>query len=156
MADEIPNEEPVPAPFVPPVLRRFARYASGSPRVIGIIGLYSEPGPGSIGAAELWAECPAGFDGEADDYCIQNGQVVARPAMACTLDKPTIAANGTDTATVSGIPVGARVTVTDANGVTVYTVTDAVLQVTADEPGPVDIAVEARPAVPYRVEIVAQ
>jgi hypothetical protein len=74
--------------------------------------------------------------------------VTARPSPACPLDKPTITADGLDTATVSGIPTGASVRVTDSNGATDYTVNDGTLEVTADEPGTITITVT--PAFPYK------
>jgi hypothetical protein len=74
--------------------------------------------------------------------------VTARPTPACTLDKSTITANGTDTATLSGIPTGASVRVTDSNGATDYTVNDGTLEITADEPGTITITVT--PAFPYK------
>lgn len=74
--------------------------------------------------------------------------VTARPAPACTLDKSTITANGLDTATLSGIPTGASVRVTDSNGPTDYTVNDGTMEITADGPGTITIAVT--PAFPYK------
>jgi hypothetical protein len=73
--------------------------------------------------------------------------VTARPTLPCTLDKTTITANGTDTATLSSIPIGATVAVTDGNGVTTYTATDSTLEITADDPG--QISVTVTPAFPY-------
>jgi capsular polysaccharide biosynthesis protein len=73
--------------------------------------------------------------------------VTARPTPACTLDKTTITANGTDTATLSSIPIGASVTVTDGNGTTTYTATDSTLEITADDPGAITVTVT--PAFPY-------
>jgi hypothetical protein len=73
--------------------------------------------------------------------------VTARPATVCPLDKTTITANGTDTATLSSIPIGASVTVIDGNGTTTYTATDSTLEITADEPGTVTVTVT--PAFPY-------
>jgi hypothetical protein len=74
--------------------------------------------------------------------------VTARPTLSCTLDKSTITANGLDTATLSGIPSGAAVSVTDQNGTTTYTVNDGTLEITADEPGTITITVT--PAFPYQ------
>jgi hypothetical protein len=74
--------------------------------------------------------------------------VTARPSPACTLDKSTITANGTDTATLSNIPIGATVAVTDSNDTTTYTINDGTLEITADEPGTITITVT--PAFPYK------
>jgi hypothetical protein len=87
-----------------------------------------------------------GDDGSAQ--YLPGGVLTARPATACTLDKSTIAANGLDTATLSGIPSGAAVSVTDQNGTTTYTVNDGALEITADEPGTITITVT--PAFPYK------
>lgn len=142
--------------FVPPTLRKFARYLSGSSRIIGVIGLYSEPNATCIGEGESWAECPEGFGDGADGYCIINGQVVPQPPPLCAADKTAIEADGVDTATISGIPPGAKVTVEDVYGVSRYTVNDGVLQVTADEPGRITVSVDAPPALTYQTVIVAQ
>lgn len=74
--------------------------------------------------------------------------VTARPTPASTLDKSTITANGTDAATLSGIPAGSSVRVTDSNGTTDYTVNDGTLEITADDPGTITITVT--PAFPYK------
>jgi hypothetical protein len=74
--------------------------------------------------------------------------VTTRPATVCTLDKTTIADDGLDTATLSGIPIGATVAVTDQNGTTTYTVNDGTLEITADDPGTITITVT--PAFPYK------
>lgn len=76
------------------------------------------------------------------------GTLTARPATSCPLDKTTITANGTDTATLSSIPVGASVTVTDSNGTTTYAATDSTLEITADDPGTITITIT--PAFPYK------
>lgn len=81
-------------------------------------------------------------------HYVTEGVVTARPVPGCTLDKPTIDDDGIDTATLSGIPTGALVSVTDQNGTTTYTINDGTLEVTADEPGVIDITVTA--AFPYQ------
>jgi hypothetical protein len=77
-----------------------------------------------------------------------DGALTARPLPACTLDKTTIIADGLDTATLSGIPAGSSVRVTDSNGTTDYTVNDGAMEITADEPGTITITVT--PAFPYK------
>lgn len=89
------------------------------------------------------------FPNESASYITGTPAVITdRPTPACTLDKTSITANGTDTATISGIPTGSAVRVNDGNGTTDYTVDDGTLEITADEPGTITITVT--PAFPYR------
>lgn len=86
---------------------------------------------------------------DSDSYITGSPAAVTdRPTPSCTIDKTSIAANGADTATLSGIPVGASVRVTDGNGTTDYTVNDGVLEITADAPGTITATVTA--AFPYK------
>lgn len=57
--------------------------------------------------------------------------LTARPASPATLDTATIDADGVATATVSGIPAGAQVTITDPSGSTTLTATGAELEITS-------------------------
>ena len=104
-------------------------------------GDWFEPG---VSAIESVGEF--GDDGSAQ--YLPGGVLTARPPLSCTLDKATITANGLDTATLSGIPAGSSVRVTDSNGTTDYTVNDGTMEVTADDPGAITITVT--PAFPYK------
>jgi hypothetical protein len=117
-----------------------------------IVGRRSYEADHPANAAPLPAGCSLleseSLPNESDSYI--NGTpafIAARPTTACTLDKSTITANGTDTATLSSIPIGATVAVTDGNGTTTYTATDSTLEITADDPG--QISVTVTPAFPY-------
>jgi hypothetical protein len=72
---------------------------------------------------------------------VSGGALTARPASPCTLDKPTVLANGTDTATISSIPSGAVATITDANGTATHTITDGVIELTGDDAGTIRVTV---------------
>jgi hypothetical protein len=104
-------------------------------------GDWFEPGVSSIASVGEF-----GDDGSAQ--YLPGGVLTARPATACTLDKSTINDDGLDTATLSGIPSGAAVSVTDQNGTTTYTINDGTLEITADDPGTITITVT--PAFPYK------
>ncbi len=88
------------------------------------------------------------FGDNGESYYLPGGVLTPRPATNCPIDKIAITADGTDTATLSNIPVGASVTVTDGNGTSDYTVNDGALEITADAPGKITITVT--PAFPYK------
>lgn len=95
------------------------------------------------------------YDGDPSDKYVVGGAVTLRPAMQATLDVPTIAANGTDKATISGVPAGARARVEDVNGISVYVVTDGRLEITADVAGSISVAVQLWPYLDARYTVTA-
>lgn len=78
---------------------------------------------------------------------VSDEAIVDRPEMALTADRCEIAANGVATATITGIPAGAIVSV---RGRTVQ-VMDGVLEVTADRPGRYEVVVHCWP---YRRSVI--
>jgi len=78
--------------------------------------------------------------------------VVPRPDNLSTLDKTTVAADGTDLATISGIPAGSVVRIT---GQPEQTITDGVLELTFDTPGTYKIRIQSFPEKDTEFTIVA-
>lgn len=81
--------------------------------------------------------------------------ITLRPASLCVLSKAAILANGADIATITNIPVGANVVVHDINGMHRYTVTDGVLEITADAPGAIRVTIESFPARDFSATVTA-
>ncbi len=75
------------------------------------------------------------------DMYVVNGEVVPRPEFPGTLDKTTIVANGTDTATLSGLPVPCVVRL----DIQTFTVEDGSLEITSDMVATYNINVEHWP-----------
>lgn len=70
---------------------------------------------------------------------IRNEVIVAKPAIAATIDKTTIASGGVDVATISNLPIPAIVTIGGQSS----TVTDGVAQVSFNAPGDYTVTVTA-------------
>lgn len=87
----------------------------------------------------------------AADY-IEARAVCPRPSMNVTLSKTRIAADGVDTAVISGIPDGATVRL-DENE---HVVTGGNIELTSTMPATYRIAVESWPCLPFEIEIVAE
>lgn len=90
---------------------------------------------------------------ETDYVDVATGTIKPRPALSLTIDKTTIAADGVDAATISGIPAGARYAIlgTSLGG----TVNDGTLEVTSTKKGRMEVIIEHPPAIPWRKEILA-
>lgn len=85
----------------------------------------------------------AGAFKHADHYVVA-GDAVPRPENPATLDVPTIAADGVDVATVSGIPTGTLATI-DGPTIAAIPVDDGSLELTADVPGTYTVRLESFP-----------
>lgn len=104
-----------------------------------------EPGENVL---DFGAEAPGGIDHR--EVYVSEGALVPRPSP--TLDKAEILADGSDTATVAGIPTGATVTV-DGEA---YTVADGVLEISTDVAGTYKIVIsEVFPSQPFEANVVA-
>jgi hypothetical protein len=74
--------------------------------------------------------------------------VAARPTFSGSLDKTAISANGTDAATLSGLPNPTTVTLTGPQGRNTYTVTDGSFALTTAWPGAYRIDIDPFPQLP--------
>lgn len=124
-------------------MKHFAVYLAATGRVVRCL---TNPA-GDVDSSwfapeESFVEVPERFE-DWEAYWATGSPVAIepRPANPATLDVTNILANGTAVATISGIEVGAAMTVTDGNGTTVYTITDTELELTADEPGAITVRV---------------
>lgn len=83
-----------------------------------------------------------------------DGDIVDRPSMSGTLDKPEILADGVDEATITGLPTECNVTVSGpVDGST--PVTNGTFAMTADIPGIYMVKIESWPYLKQEFEIVA-
>lgn len=101
-----------------------------------------QPGPGERVIA-----------GQADDteQYVNNGQIVARPAMPYTLNKTEFLADGVDSIIITDLPYGVTVYVDGEP----FFVNDAVFEFTAALPGPYTVEVEGIPYKPTKFEVTA-
>lgn len=95
-------------------------------------------------------------------HWVDAGVVMERPAMPTAVDKTTIAADGADVATISGVPAGATIVVYTAfdDGTRLrssyYDVTDGVFEVLSMSPARMTIEVRIFPYLDGRIEVVAE
>jgi hypothetical protein len=110
----------------------FITYVSSTGRIIGdLTAEYPPPEPEWPAPGCAWLE------GQylESEYYVVSGVPTTRPANPAAIDTTSIVANGTDTATVSGIESGALVSVTDPNGSSQYAIYDGSLLVSSATPG---------------------
>jgi hypothetical protein len=129
-------------------MKAYTVYETATGRVRGFLQADVAPSADWFEPGVVAIESAGEFGDDGAAYYLPAGSLTARPATTCTLDKSTITADGIDTATLSSIPVGATVAVTDGNGITIYTVNDGTLEITADDPGTIKATVT--PAFPYK------
>jgi hypothetical protein len=89
--------------------------------------------PGDVGM-----ETDAPYDGRL--YYVVASAIVARPAFSLAFDKTSLIANGTDTATLTGLPAGSKVGS--------HPVNDGVFTFASFVPGSYSFAIEAFPMQP--------
>lgn len=70
-----------------------------------------------------------------DDHYVDAGAVLPRPAFPGTLDKPAIAANGADSATLSGLPNLTTLSLAGPHGTSDYIIADGVFVFATTWPG---------------------
>jgi hypothetical protein len=88
---------------------------------------------------------------------VQAGTVMPRPALAATLDKIAIKADGLDAATLSTLPAPTRLLVRGPHGATTHDVTDGQFVLTTTWPGTYAIRVlDAWPYLPEEWELDAR
>ena len=127
----------------------YTRYDIESGRILGWFGC-------SPGIRDLQlAEGEGAIDGNHDPATLRvvAGEVVARPAGVAASDKASIAADGLEVATVTGIPAGARVYVIGPVPYKIASADGQALEFTTDTPGLYTVRVEAFPAQLQEIEI---
>lgn len=82
-----------------------------------------------------------------------SGTLRERPALTLTVDKTTITADGVDTATISGVPAGARYAVLGT--AVAGDVADGVIEVTSTKRGTLTVVVWHGVSRPWKVDITA-
>lgn len=94
-----------------------------------------------------------GFATDSDSYVdtFNYYTITSFPANHAQIDKITIVADSTDTATITGLPTPCTITVDGAS----YEVTDGVFEFTVDISGTYKIKAEAFPYLPKEWEITA-
>lgn len=98
-----------------------------------------------VPAGQAVIEAPGARPDDVGAYRVVGGALQAKAALPATLDKSTIAANGVDTATITGIPATARLRITDVNGTTTREADGTALEITADAAGDIAVAVSLFP-----------
>lgn len=117
----------------------YQRYAHGSGRILGG-GRSGDPSRavGSIPGHRAWTGEPV----DPDTHYLPGGVPTERPACPAALDRSTIAADGEDAATLSGIPAGSEVRVS-VDGIEQPVVVEGdTLTLTCDEPASIEIVIE--------------
>jgi hypothetical protein len=93
-------------------------------------------------------------DASLTSYVTANGEIRPRQTMQCVLDKPTIAADGEDVATITDLPMPCAVSIAGAIETSRLDVADGTLELTCDHPGEINVSVDAAPAwLPWSVTI---
>jgi len=97
------------------------------------------------------------YEGEFDaaSTYFPDGEPVLRPDNPAQLDKTSIVADGVDVATLSGVPVGAVVTLSAVGVLERVTVDDGVLEITAELPGDYTVSIDTFPAKSKELSFVA-
>jgi len=99
------------------------------------------------------------YNGEVDDLYVDVATETVRRREPCPgdLDRPKVAADGTDTATISGLPEPCGVEVVSGQTRVRRTVEDGVIEIAVDTPATYEVTVEAWPHLPttFRIEAVA-
>jgi len=87
------------------------------------------------------------------DHYVTDGALRPRPPMPATIDRTAIAADGNEVAQISGLPLGALVTVSGPGGEQQITVDDGELSLSADVAATYRLAVECWPFRPCHFEV---
>jgi len=79
------------------------------------------------------------------DYRLQGDAIARKPAMAATIDRTSIKADGVETATISGLPDPCKVTVSGAVALAPTTVTGGSLDLSSTVRGSLTVRIERDP-----------
>lgn len=125
----------------------YTLYRLATGRIIGTLPSEDTPETNWFEPGTGWLQAlnPAGDNSAEYHVTGSPAAITPRPALAATLDKPFIVANGTDQATLAGIPAGAIIEVRDVHKLSRYTADGTALEITADESGDIVIEVESFP-----------
>ena len=93
------------------------------------------------------------FIDDAENYVLA-GVITPKPPVTASIDKTTIAPDGVDTVTVTGIPMGSHVTIKGPVSQT-GTINDGVASITVNLPGTYVITIEAFPYLKWENSFVA-
>lgn len=118
----------------PPPVAGFIVYdvATGVIKRIGVCQPGMELAQAGAGEAVILSAFPFDTPQETHKVDLASGELVPLEAMALTVDKTTIAADGIDTATISGVPAGALLWINDVlNG----PIADGLVAFSAEDPG---------------------
>lgn len=126
-------------------------YRQATGEIVGISSGRASACTPPDGCAAIDADASGGLGGK----YIAGGVLAPRPAMPASLDKTSIQATGLDKATISAIPAGATAAVVDVNGRSDYTISDGLLEITADVAGEILVTLNLWPFLEARVEITA-
>jgi len=129
-------------------MRTYTQYAARTGEILGVLTL-----PDRI--EEFDRHNVLLLDGATDGATqyIVNGVPTARPVQSSAADKQSIKADGSDTATITGIPVPCAVHIDGPVVMQDIAVPDGSLTFTALVPGAYRIRVEAFPFLPWEVII---
>jgi hypothetical protein len=89
---------------------------------------------------------PADLGAHAKQNYVTRGSLAARLAMALALSKSSLIANGVDEVTISGIPTGAKATISGVGVPFTQTISDGELIITSNKAGAISVRIESRPA----------
>lgn len=90
-----------------------------------------------------FSTCACAADVKPDTHYVSNGQIVTKAPLPA-IDKTTVIANGSDVATVSGLPNPTKFAIPQI--LDFGEVTDGVLELTFDTPGQYKVFLDAGPA----------
>jgi hypothetical protein len=121
-------------------------------RIVHVVGVYQpklEQLMRDRGVTFIRYEGRPSFDPLGRGYVL-DGELVERPLMEAALDRASIVGNGTDMATLAGLPIPCTVSI---NG-EASTVEDGILEFTSAMAGTYDLVAEAWPCLPWRATII--
>jgi hypothetical protein len=133
----------------------YTQYQVSNGQITGSLMYSGEPGSANANVPGDIASVAGAYNGNTTYIATTSGGTptpTARPAMGITLDKTTIIANGTDTATFSGVPSGASVVI---DGGAAETITDGTLELSTATAGTYTFAFTNFPMLPMNFEIIA-
>jgi hypothetical protein len=123
---------------------RCTKYETATGRVLAIFQAPDGLEDSQLEDGEAWIEWN---DGHSIDLTyVIDGAAISRPAMNVVADKLEVVADGADVVTVTGIPIGAAVTIYGPSGVEGrHVVEDGELVFDAQEPGTFSFVFERFP-----------